>query len=355
MRFLKEERIEAYQWHKNGDHPKDNSVLIPGPDGDFLSEGEVIGFYPYPDDKDKVCEKCDRPFSEHGKIGIDLAYKKSEIYGPQIVCPGAWVQTHNITHTQGGPEKYTAFPVHFNPSKEYQSDFHIKAMETPKVDELENLKARLLWYVKLDKTYCPVYDVPGYHHYGRENGDVDTWWVQYGSSMHPYSDRHTNRICFEYNFREYNSTKIKWDDLRINRGVSVTITANDKPFYQFNAHKLDYAFAKAQTLVVQMMEHPYNFLTPEEEKGRKIYFYGLPATVRPSSHPGEIGIIPDYTTGIAKSEWWRMYNLRRQPVGGEPDKEWAEIEASDAEENEHNDYINWGDAMSDGNINWFRK
>lgn len=112
--------------------------------------------------------------------------------------------------------------------------------------------------------------MPDREHYGRVNGDIPTWWIQSSdeptSELHPYSDRFTNRICFEYNFRQFNSSKMKWDELRISRGVSVEIKANDKPFLGFVTRDIEFAMAKAQYLVVHAMEHPYDFLNPENEK-----------------------------------------------------------------------------------------
>lgn len=352
MRFLVEENVEAYQWNKNGDHPKDNSVTIPHPGGDFLSEGEIVRRFIRPDvDVTTPCGTCNKPMQEHGWIESDnLMVATMEGY---TVCPGEWIRTHNITHTQGGPEKYEVLSKKFNPN-EYSGS--VKCMEVPKVEEMEALKARLLWYVIVDDKPCPVYDVPNRHHWHAIwNGGVSTWWLKMGGSFHPWPDRYAHRICFEYILKEYNRSKYKWDEMDIRKGVTVTINANGKPFLSFGAGSTEYAFAKAQQIVVQAMEHPYNFLNPEEEKGRKIYFYGLPATVRPSSHAGEIGIVPDYSVGVGKSEWWRLYKLRKAPVGGDPDKEWADMEAENTAEHEHDDYINWGDALSDGNINWFRK
>lgn len=231
----------------------------------------------------------------------------------------------------------------------------------PKVKELKALNARLLWHVKINKKYCPVYDIQSREHYGRDNGDVPTWWIQTSdyddAELHPYSDRFTNRICFEYNFRQFNSSKMKWDELCISRGVHVEIKANDKPFLSFTTRDMDFAMAKAQYKVVQAMEHPYDFLNPEKEKGRKIYYYGLPATIKPMYDTWEIGIIPDYSTGIDKQTWWEKFKERRTPVkvgdltvDEREDEEiiWGEIDSE-------REWFNHGDALSDGNINWFRK
>lgn len=350
MRFLKEENIEAYFWYKNGDHPKDDCETLVSENGSMgKGEGHIVGYYPYLDDKDKICALCEKPFSDHGKIGIDLLFEKIPGHGPVIICPGTWIRTHNIAHIKDGPEKYSAL-FGFD-TRPYGG---VKCMEAPKVEDLQELKAKLLFHVKINKNYCPVYSIDGRHHYGRENGDIDSWWIQWGSSgeMFPYSDRFTNRICYEYNFREFNSAKMKWDELRISKGVAVNIMANDKPFLSFSTRDMEFAMAKAQYTIVQAMEHPYDFLEPQKELNRKIWYYGLPALVKPSSEPGEIGIIPDYSTGIDKQKWWKLFKERRLPVN--PTAEEIEDDIYE-EEGPDSSYISHGSALWDGMINWFRK
>lgn len=355
MRFLKEDSIEAYQWFKNGDHPKDDCDQLVGEDGEINNgEGHVVGFYPYPDDNTKICELCDKPYLDHGKIGIDLLFNRKNGTGPEIVCPGMWIRTYNIRHEQNGPEKYETLTV-FS-TKEYQDNARVKCITPPLVSEMEELKARFVFEVLINKHSYSVYDIPSRHHWNNTDS-VSTWWLKYRGEgeLEPWYDRHTHRVCYEFIIREHNHSKTKWDELRVSGGVSVEITANGKPYYSFGTSKLDYAFAKSQQLIVQMSEHPYNFLDPKSENGRKIYWYGLPAMVRPSSYPGEIAIIPDYSCGINKSEWWRIYLLRKEIVGGNLDDEEVKMDREDDDESMQSDYINWGDALSDDHIGWFRK
>ena len=42
---------------------------------------------------------------------------------------------------------------------------------------------------------------------------------------------------------------------------------------------IEYGFAKAQTLITDMEEHPFNFANPEEEIGRKIWYNNEPASI----------------------------------------------------------------------------
>ena len=71
--------IEATQWFRNGDHPKDGS--------DSSIEGKFVRYFRHPKiSGDAVCAHCNKRFHYHGWIDtfnartIDL-----------IICPGDWV------------------------------------------------------------------------------------------------------------------------------------------------------------------------------------------------------------------------------------------------------------------------
>jgi len=100
-------------------------------------------------------------------------------------------------------------------------------------------------------------------------------------------------------------------------------------------------------------EHPYNFFQPEQENGRKICWYGLPATVRVKDQSWEITVVPDYD-GISKEEWWKELE-RRMSTFSKEDEDDKEMREQDWEETLHSESINWGDAFEDAHINWFRK
>ena len=81
--------IEAHQWNKNGDHPKDEiERIIPG-HGDgvpFYSEGKVVRYYRNPQREDNtICKHCDNIMKIHGWIDT--------LEGWHIVCPGDFVIT----------------------------------------------------------------------------------------------------------------------------------------------------------------------------------------------------------------------------------------------------------------------
>lgn len=69
----------------------------------------------------------------------------------------------------------------------------------------------------------------------------------------------------------------------------------------------------------------------------------------------EVGIVPDYSTGIDKKTWWKLFKERRNPVGVLTEDQ-KEDDAHTWEEHDYDqDWFNHGDALSDGNIKWFRK
>lgn len=79
--------IEATQWFKNGDHPKDACEIIPLGEGtSFLSEGKVVRYYRRPDvEGEMTCKHCGFTMHAHGWIDT--------LEGDHIVCPGDWIIT----------------------------------------------------------------------------------------------------------------------------------------------------------------------------------------------------------------------------------------------------------------------
>lgn len=124
-------------------------------------------------------------------------------------------------------------------------------------------------------------------------------------------------------------------------------------------NSLEFAMSKAQTLKALLNEHPYNFFDTDQEIGRKIYFHGLPARIIPyQDETWNIKIYPDvsnetkvmpafsHITNIAK--WVAEY--KKRTVFNAEDLDFWDVE----DELKNGGYINWGDAMSDSHIRWFR-
>lgn len=229
---------------------------------------------------------------------------------------------------------------------------------------------RKIFTVKIHDQDRDVYSIEGKEHFGY--GDVPkTWWIYMGNpllegefpdpkskNLYPYN-KSILRQCWDIHFKQKNTTKFKWDELRFSNHTSVEMWCNGKLVYEFgtSGERLDFAFAKAQYLQVVLREHPYNFFDPESERGRKICFHGLPATIIPGYSAGNIIIKPDYGAGLNKKEWWKELRRRgsRFTNNDDFDDQLDDIENERFEEQMEDDEINWGDALSDENIYWFRK
>lgn len=69
--------IEASQWFKNGDHPRDGSKTM---------EGLIVRYFRHPDTPGNVsCNECDKTYHQHGWIDT--------LEGGHRVCPGDWIIT----------------------------------------------------------------------------------------------------------------------------------------------------------------------------------------------------------------------------------------------------------------------
>ena len=90
--------IEATQWFKNGDHPKDYAEDTQGFEGGELRvftgedrrakgwEGGVVRYYRTPTDSgERLCEHCHKRMHDHGWIDT--------LEGGHVVCPGDWIIT----------------------------------------------------------------------------------------------------------------------------------------------------------------------------------------------------------------------------------------------------------------------
>lgn len=227
---------------------------------------------------------------------------------------------------------------------------------------------RKIFEVMIYDKYYDVYDIPEKKHVGL-NDEPKTWWVYLAdrlpSNLLPPIDSDSwepyhvgiKRWVWDIHFKQRNTTKEKWNSTQFNNHIKCEIKCNGYSFYEFGTFDMSFAMAKAQYLMTVMSEHPFNFFEPHKENGRKIWWYNLPATVVVSTYnPWEIRIKPDYTTGLTKSEWWQHYNERRNKRLSSSnifvDNDFPDDD--DEDNDKDNDLINWGDALSDGKIWWFR-
>jgi len=219
-----------------------------------------------------------------------------------------------------------------------------------------------------DKEY-DVYDIEGKEHYGY-NDTPKTWWLYFSDKLPegmlpPNDSPHfvpmtgsIERRNWSLKFTQGTSTKEKWGETRFSSYTYCEMICNNKLVYAFGTtggtRGMDFAMAKAKYLEVVLSEHCYNFFEPEKENGRKICWYGLPATIRVQSDTWEIAIMPDYTAGLNEVEWWEELK-RRETNYTEQSEQDKEIDEMHKEESRSDGYINWGDAIEDGHIYWFRK
>lgn len=223
---------------------------------------------------------------------------------------------------------------------------------------------RKAFTIIVNKKEYDVWNIPDKHHKPLNN-EADTWWLYYSDRMPegmipPLDSEHwlpyhvsMKRRLWDIHIEKYQTTKVKWDELTFRSGYRIKMFCDNKPIYSFGTHDLDFALQKIGYLQVVLSEHPYNFFDQESEKNRKIYWYGLPAFVNPREF-GEIWIVPDYSK-IPKKDWWVELKRRSSNADGVVDKEWEEIEKENFNESMTRDSINWGDALSDGHIDWFRR
>lgn len=127
---------------------------------------------------------------------------------------------------------------------------------------------------------CWVYDRPKHKHkLGKWNALPETWWLLYHSSWIPWIDNGANRPCWDIRIKQGNYIKTKWDEQQIRGTCGIQMYCNNTLVYHFVCRDIEYGFAKAQKLITDMIEHPFNFTNPEEEVGRKIWYYEQPASI----------------------------------------------------------------------------
>jgi hypothetical protein len=226
-------------------------------------------------------------------------------------------------------------------------------------------ECRPVFEVMVSNRLRQVWSIDGYEHQlGKMNGDIATWWLDLSddefdqSELVPWLDRGAHRICWGIDYQQFNTTKHKWDETDIRKGGKCKILANGREIFSFQCSDMAEAMSLVVGKVSELCSHPFNFINPEEEDGRKIWYYGLPAFVRPGYEPGEIKIEPDFSY-LTPEDWWDHLEKRQTPIFPKVihEEEEEELEREKEHLSEYKDYgaINHGSALYDGMINWFRK
>jgi hypothetical protein len=234
---------------------------------------------------------------------------------------------------------------------------------------------RKVFEVVIENRTYDVYNIEGKEHDG-PNGEIKTWWLYYGGQLSkasgevlipPIDSPHwkpwhvsIERLNWDISFKQITTTKYKWDHLNFRSHTTCEMRCNGKLVYEFGttggSRGMSFAMAKAQYLETILCEHPFDFLNPDRMQGRKICWYGLPATVRVRNgeRKWEIDIIPDYSDALNQEEWWAMLKSRKANFTA-PDPDHDPLEAEYEADTLRDGYIRWGDALSDQHIYWFRK
>lgn len=116
MRYRKRAvTVEATQWFKNGDHPRDYAEPVDGGGLGVVAtpeqqraqdwEGQVVRRFRLPEMGDAACAQCGHGLTHHGFI--DTAQ------GGHRVCPGDWIVTLSDGETY--PCKPDVFARHYEP------------------------------------------------------------------------------------------------------------------------------------------------------------------------------------------------------------------------------------------------
>jgi hypothetical protein len=219
-------------------------------------------------------------------------------------------------------------------------------------------RCREVYKILIGEKEHQIWDIDGYEHeYGKANNQPPTYWLEMeDETLEPYIRIGSHRICWEINYKQTNYIKHKWGSADLRSGGTCTINANGRKIYSFGSSSLEYALSKAQSLVVELTEHPFNFFDQEKENGRRIWYYNLPATIQTREwSAGEISIKPDYIGEFEGRKnhwkWWEEWK-KRSKYKGFSDEE--DLDNEHLSEYRSSGSINHGSALSDGNIGWFR-
>lgn len=103
--------VEAYQWFKNGDHPKDESFSPCPETGEIPKEpreGKVIKYFKVSSLKEDIlCKDCGKPLKSHGFLEDTYAQKRTishrnshiglgHIEDGFVICPGSYILTNPV-------------------------------------------------------------------------------------------------------------------------------------------------------------------------------------------------------------------------------------------------------------------
>lgn len=177
--------------------------------------------------------------------------------------------------------------------------------------DLSHLKKPIGWDLEVKGVPYDVYRVDGYNHtIGGKYGENCYWACPEGEKptfenlIGFNGDAPTWGVIFERN----NYTKHKWGETSVECNGSCWITRNGKLFYNIPARFMDYGLAKAQHILVQLLEECPLWLAERNWKenaiGRKIWYREQPAIITRISSDNELWIVPDGIEKFKAPVYW---------------------------------------------------
>lgn len=163
---------------------------------------------------------------------------------------------------------------------------------------------------------CPAAEAPTYINMVQFNGEAPAWGIAFTHGNYT-SDKH---------------------EVEIKANGSCWITRNGKNFIHIPAREMSYGLAKAQYMLVRILEECPLGLNERgwEEKaiGRKIWYDNQPAIIARITSNNELWIVPDNDEGVFKAP-----------------NHWQEEEEMDYSDYENGMVVE----ILSPNINWYRK
>lgn len=163
---------------------------------------------------------------------------------------------------------------------------------------------RHIFNIVIEDKIMEVYNRPFKNHdLGKLNNCPDTWWLRMQNPIYdetkevdtitgyrynwiPYIDLGCNRPAWEVTFKQGNRIKYKYDDFHISGYGNMRITCNKVVVYEQCFNDLNWAMAKTQVVMMELMETIPNIFNII---GEKVWFQKQPGIIT-KLHNGNVTI-----------------------------------------------------------------
>jgi len=166
--------------------------------------------------------------------------------------------------------------------------------------DLSQLKKPYGWDLEVKGVPYDIYRIEGYNHtIGGKWGENCFWACPSGEkpSFENLIEFNGDAPTWGISFERVNYIKSKWNETSVETSGDCWITRNGKKFYHISGRSMDYALAKAQHLLVQLLEECPLYLSDrnwkEQAIGRKIWYENQPAIITSITSGNELWIEPD--------------------------------------------------------------